>query len=111
MLRVGLENAARRIEHGIQVDDLDAVLAADFRARVVDAAAVVLLQVLAARIDAQIPLLLFDEDEDVLMDEIPADVIVLPAGFRGLDLEDEIAATQGGTLIAKTGTAHIGPTG
>ena len=82
------------------------IFPADLGPRFINPAPIISLQMLATRIDPQIPLLLFDEDKYILMDEIPANVIILPAGFGLVDLQDEIPATKGGTLIAKTGTAH-----
>src|SRR5437764_106404 len=50
---------------------------ADARAGFVDAAAIVRLQMFAPAHDADVPLLFLDERDDVLVAEIPADVVVI----------------------------------
>ena len=51
------------------------------RALFVDAAAVIVLQLLAAIQDADVPLLVFDKDHDVFVQQVPPNVVKFGALF------------------------------
>jgi 16S rRNA (guanine966-N2)-methyltransferase len=57
---------------------------------------------LAAAHETDVPLLFFYENDDVLVAQVPADVIVLSARFGIVDRQCEITAAQSGTLVTKT---------
>ena len=75
------------------------IAAADAGSSFVNIAEVVLVEVLAAVGDVDIPVAVLDEDADALVGEVPADVIVIGLGIGCLNRQGQGAAAQAGTVI------------
>lgn len=80
------------------------VFAADLRTVVVDATAIVRLQVVADVVDHQVPSLAIDEDGDSSVDQIPAKVVEVLLNLRRFDRQGEVAAALRGAVVAEAGT-------
>lgn len=77
------------------------VLAADLRAGLVDAAHVVRLQMLADRMDEQVPIVVVLEDARPFVQQVPADVLEVFELGGSFDGQGEIAAALGGAVLAE----------
>ena len=80
---------------------LGMVVAADLGSGFVSAAAVIVVQMLAAVVDEQVPVAVFEEHGRSLVQQVPADVLEILPGGGGLDGEGEIAAALAGTVGAE----------
>lgn len=78
------------------------VAAADLRTVLVDAAAMVLLQVVADVVDHQIPRFAIDENGDSAVDQVPAEVVEILLDFRRFDRQSEVPAALRGTVVTET---------
>ena len=77
------------------------IVTADLRAVEINAAAVLIGQVIAAGHDQQVPLFFLDVDQGAAVSQVPADRVVLVPGDRVVDREREIAAATAGAVIAQ----------
>jgi len=80
---------------------LGRVLATDVWTRFVDAAAVVVLQVLTLGMHHQIPITFIDEDGGSIVDEIPTNVLEVFPCFWRIDRQSEVFAAFGGAVVAE----------
>ena len=80
---------------------LRGVLTANLRPGVVNAAQIVRLQMPAGSVDQQIPGAVIHEDRRLLVQQIPADVVVFFPRLRRINGEREVPAALGGAVVAQ----------
>jgi len=68
---------------------------------VVDLAAVVGCEVLAAVGDVDVPITILNEYADALVGQVPADIVKITPGIRCFDGQGYISATQAGAFFTK----------
>ena len=80
---------------------LGGIVTTDLGARFVDAAAIIGLKMLAHRMHKQIPVIIIFEDSGFVVQQVPADVVIIGNGFRSLDNHRKITAAFSGTVLAE----------
>lgn len=83
------------------------IVLADLRPRLVDAAEVVVAQVLAFRLDLDVPVSVLDEDGEPLVHEVPADIVVIPDGARFVQRQRYVTAAGRRALSAQYRSQHV----
>lgn len=78
------------------------VITTDLRASQIDPTQVIRLQMLADRMDEQIPITIIDEDGGLVVQQIPSDVIEVLLRRRDIDRQGKITTTLGIAVIAQT---------
>src|SRR5439155_17321236 len=104
-LLVAGEHVVVGVGVGVPVAVLRAVAAADRRAVLINAAAVVRQQRAALAVDLQVPVAVLDKDLSVFVQQVPAQVLEVPSRLGLIDLQREISATQRDALAAEAFTA------
>ena len=84
------------------------VVAADLRPGLVELTEVVRPQVLTGRLNLQVPVAVLDENADAFVQEIPANIVVIPLGGGLVDLDGQIAAAGGRTVLTQY-RSHASP--
>ena len=80
------------------------VLAADLGPGVIDSAEVVRGQVPAPGGELHVPVAVLDKDGDVLVHEVPADIVEVAGRSRGVDGQRDVLAAQRGTMFTEDAT-------
>ncbi len=77
------------------------VIATNLRARLVNATSIVILQVLAGRVDEQVPVVVFNENGRPVVQQVPTHEVEIPAIDRYLNRQRKIMATFGDAVFAE----------
>ena len=79
------------------------VVAADLRPSLVDPAAMILAEVLARRVNEQIPVFSLDEDRGPIVQQIPTNEIEITSRDRGVDVQGKVMAALCRAVFAQVG--------
>jgi hypothetical protein len=83
------------------------ILAANPRPRFVDRAPIVSAQMLARRLNLNVPITIFDKNRDTLMHQVPPQIVEIPHRLRLIDRQRQVTTARSRTMFAQYGT-HIG---
>ena len=82
---------------------IGSVVAADLRPSLVDPAAMILAEVLARRVNEQIPVFSLDEDRGPIVQQIPTNEIEITSRDRGVDVQGKVMAALCRAVFAQVG--------
>ena len=77
------------------------IIAANLRARVVDSATMVRLQVFAICVNEQVPRAILDKDRRSVVKQVPTDKVQILLGGRCIDRQSKVSTTLGRAVFAE----------